>query len=341
MINKRGFWACVIFLVGALFFFIKNQMTDDNAPFQRDEGTIFGTIYHITYRSKANLQPEILAELKRFDGSLSMFNPESVITCVNRGDSTVVLDDWFVHVFTKGREVSEATGGCFDMTVAPLVNAWGFGFKKSDSVTAAMIDSIRQFVGYQKVRLTPDGRIEKDDPRLMLDASAIAKGYACDVVAQFLASKGIKDYMVEIGGEVMTEGYNPQGREWRIGVNKPIEDASASLGEIEAIVKLHDQGMATSGNYRNFYYKDGKRFAHTIDPLTGYPVEHTLLSATVIAADCMTADAYATAFMVMGLERSIALVDSIPGLDALFIYSDSTHQDAVVMTKGFEQYIVK
>jgi thiamine biosynthesis lipoprotein len=340
MTNKRGFWACVIFLIGALFFFVKNQTAKEEAPFQRDEGTIFGTIYHITYRSSDNLQQEILGELRKFDASLSMFNTESVITRVNRGDSTVVLDPWFIHVFEKGREVSRATGGAFDMTVAPLVNAWGFGFKKSDSVTDAMIDSIREFVGYDKVQLV-DGRIVKSDPRLMLDASAIAKGYACDVVAQFLASRGIKDYMVEIGGEVMTEGYNPSGKEWRIGINKPIEDASASTGEIEAVVKLHDQGMATSGNYRNFYYKDGKRFAHTIDPKTGYPVEHTLLSATVIAKDCMTADAYATAFMVMGLERSIALADSIPGLDAFFIYSDSLQQDAVMMTKGFGEYIVK
>ena len=333
--NKKGLTAAIIFtIVFAISFFIRNRNSN---IYQYNEGTVFGTLYHISYEYPKDLHSEIRIELKKFDNSLSTFNPNSVISRINQNDSTVQPDTWFMRVFTKGLEVSEATNGSFNMTVAPLVNMWGFGFKKSESVTQAKIDSVLQFVGIDKVRIK-NNRIEKSDTRLMLDASAIAKGYACDVIGELLAAKGIQNFMVEIGGEVYANGKNDHHECWRIGINKPIEDKSAQSGEIQDVISLCNSGMATSGNYRNFYYKDGKRYAHTINPHTGFPVQHSLLSATVIAPDCMTADAFATAFMVMGVEKSMKLVEKNPELEAYFIYDDNG-QNRVVMSNGFKERI--
>ncbi|MEG0949534.1 MAG: FAD:protein FMN transferase [Bacteroidales bacterium] len=339
--KKRGFIASVIFLIVFLaFYFLRDNEAGGSGIYQRNEGTVFGTLYHISYEYPDDIHDQIKAELQRFDNSLSTFNKQSVISRINQNDPNVEADEWFTRVFLKGRAVSDATEGSFDMTVAPLVNAWGFGFKKSESVTPAMIDSIRTFVGFEKVKLEGK-KVIKSDSRIMLDASAIAKGYACDVIGEFLATKGVRNFMVEIGGEVTARGKNKSGKCWRIGINKPIEDASASSGEIQDIISICNGGMATSGNYRNFYYKDGKRVAHTIDPRTGYPVEHTLLSATVIAPDCMTADAFATAFMVMGLEKSLAVVHNNPEIEAYFIYSADGEKNEIKMSDGFEQYLKK
>ena len=204
----------------------------------------------------------------------------------------------------------------------------GIRFKKGVIPDSVQVDSLLRQVGMNKLTLE-NHRILKSDTCVTLNFSAIAKGYACDVIGQLLSDKGIDDFMVEIGGEVFARGKNPEGKMWRVGVNRPtIADGEA--GTIEEIVQITDAGLATSGNYRNYRMVDGKRIAHTIDPVTGYPVQHTLLSATVMAPDCMTADAYATAFMVMGLERSKALVDSLPGVEALFLYqngSDTTRID--------------
>ncbi len=326
-------------LLFAFILFIRNNQSN-KAPYQHNEGAVFGTLYHISYQYDENLESGIKAELKRFDESLSMFNKQSVISRVNQNDSTVVLDPWFTHVFKQGQRVADITQGAFDMTVAPLVNAWGFGFKKSESVTPEQIDSIRHFVGHTKLSLVND-KILKEDPRTMLDASAIAKGYACDVIGQYLQTKGIDNYMVEIGGEVMAKGKNSRGACWRIGINKPIEDLSANPGEIQEVIELCNAGMATSGNYRNFYYKDGKKYAHTIDPRTGYPVQHSLLSATVIAPSCMEADAFATSFMVLGLEQSMTIAASQPQIAAFFIYEDQDGKNAVLTTDNFKSYLLK
>ena len=326
----------------ALFSYILYHRHEQSkqTPYQHNEGTVFGTLYHISYQYDDNLEAGIKTELKQFDQSLSMFNKNSVISRVNRNDTTVLLDPWFIQVFEQGQKIAAITQGAFDMTVAPLVNAWGFGFKKSERLTPQQIDSIRHFIGYTKLRLQ-NGKIQKNDPRTMLDASAIAKGYACDVIAQYLQAKGIDNYMVEIGGEVAAKGKNNRGACWRIGINKPIEDQSANPGEIEEVIQLCDGGMATSGNYRNFYYKDGKKYAHTIDPRTGYPVQHTLLSATVIAPTCMEADAFATSFMVLGLEKSIAIATSQPQIAAFFIYEDQDGKNAILSTENFNTYLLQ
>ena len=338
-INKRGYIASILFLVvfGVISFC---RIKENREIYQRNEGLVFGTVYHMTYRYTEDLQSEINALLKEFDNSLSPFNEKSVITAVNKNDSAVRLDKYFEVVFNRSKEIHIASGGAFDPTVSPLINAWGFGFSKGDSVTSFQIDSLLQFVGMDKISLS-EGKITKKNPGMTLNFSAIAKGYSCDVVADFFDSKGISDYIVEIGGEIVAKGKNDKGKCWQVGIDKPVLDASGTTNEIECIASLCDRAMATSGNYRNFRYVGNKRVAHTIDPVSGYPVQHSLLSATVIADDCMTADAYATAFMVLGVDKSLELAKKTPRLEALLIYStgaDST-ANAIAMTPGMKNYL--
>ena len=271
------------------------------------------------------------------DSALSMFNEQSTISFVNRNEN-YQPNPMFTEVITKALAISEETNGAFDITVAPLVNAWGFGFKSGDMPTQAAVDSIRKFIGYKKIELT-DGHIKKTDPRIMLDCSAIAKGYGCDVVAAYLEKKGIINYMVMIGGEVVTKGINPTRLPWRIGVTKPTDDTLGIEQETQTVLNVTDKAMATSGNYRNFYYKGGKKYAHTIDPATGRPVQHSLLSATVLAKDCATADAYATSFMVMGMERARQLLEKHKELMAYFIYTDQKGELAVWFSPSLQDKI--
>ena len=309
-----------------------------NAPYQHDTGAIFGTIYNIDYQYDHDLNDEIIAELNKVDAALSMFNEKSVISMVNRNEK-VEVNDMFTEVFRMAEDISEETGGAFDITVAPLVNLWGFGFKTGNPPTKHTVDSIRAFVGYKGVSLK--GRtITKKDPRTMLDCSAIAKGYGSDVVARFLESKGISNYMIEIGGEVVTKGISKKRLPWRIGVTKPTDDSLSTNGELQAVLNVTDMAMATSGNYRKFYYRNGKKYAHTIDPATGKPVQHSLLSATVLAKQCAKADAYATSFMVMGMERAKEVLAKHPELMAYFIYTDQTGQFKVWCSPSMKGKII-
>ena len=298
-----------------------------NADYQHDSGLVFGTSYNITYQSNDNLKPEIEKALAEVDASLSPFNEKSVITHVNKNEA-VTLDDHFITVFRLSSEIYKDTEGAFDITVAPLVNAWGFGFKNGITPDCHAIDSLMQVVGFDKVKLQ-DGKIIKTDDRLMLDCSAIAKGYGVDAVARLLKSKGIDNYMVEIGGEIVASGENPKGAPWRIGVSKPDDDSVNVSNEIQGIINITNRAMATSGNYRNFYYKGGKKYAHTIDPKTGCPVQHSILSATVVSDECAKADAYATAFMVMGLDKAKAVLARHKDMMAYFIYSDDKGNNKV------------
>ena len=308
-------------------------------PFRTNEGMVFGTIYKITYQHNDDLQNDIKAAMMEVDNSLSPYNPSSIITRINHNEDTV-LNEHFVHVFNLAQQISSETEGAFDITVAPLVNAWGFGFKHSIDIEPSVIDSLRQFVGYQKIKLE-DGKIIKEDERTMLDCSAIAKGYGVDRVARLLDQKGVKNYMVDIGGEVVLKGKNPRMKNWRIGINKPVEDSLSVNQELQTILEVSDVGMATSGNYRKFYYKNGKRYAHTIDPRIGTPVQHNILSTTVIAKDCTSADAYATAFMVMGLEKAKAFCEAHPELHAYFICDGEGESYEIFATPGMEKFIVK
>ncbi len=296
-------------------------------PFQKNSGFVFGTIYNISYQSDQDLQEEIEAELKKVDNSLSTFNPQSVISKINSNRSEQT-DSMFREVFNLSQQVSKETDGAFDITVAPMVNAWGFGFKNGKMPNDKQLDSLRTIVGFHKVRLSGE-KIIKQISNIMLDCSAIAKGYGCDAVAKFLSDKGIKNYMVEIGGEIVTCGVNDQRMPWKIGVTKPTDDTLSVKGEMQTILNVTDKSMATSGNYRNFYYKNGKKYAHTIDPKTGRPVQHNILSATVLADRCAIADAYATSFMVLGLDGAKKVLEKHPELMAYFIYSDVKGRNAV------------
>ncbi|MDD3037341.1 FAD:protein FMN transferase [Bacteroides sp.] len=334
MKTKKSFiWLAFLILATIWILTRRNQQSDYNSI----TGLVFGTVYHITYQYEGDLKPEIEAELKRFDFSLSPFNDSSVISRVNHNEE-LVTDTFFQKCFNRSMEISRETKGAFDITIAPLANAWGFGFKKGTFPDSLMIDSLLQITGYEKVKLV-DGKVVKDDSRIMLSCSAVAKGYSVDVVAHFLDRKGIKNYMVDIGGEVVVKGKNPKDGLWRIGINKPIDDSLSRQQDIQTIMELTDVGLATSGNYRNYYYKDGKKYAHTIDPRTGYPVQHSILSSTVIAKDCMTADALATAFMVMGLEEAEKFCKADPRIDAYFIYSGKDGEFKTYFTEGMKKYI--
>lgn len=294
-------------------------------PYQHNKGFIFGTVYNITYQSDYNLEKEIIRELDKVDASLSPFNEKSIISKINRNEEAVV-DNYFYDVFNLAMQISEDTNGAFDITVAPIVNAWGFGFKSGSSPTSQYIDSLKQFIGYKKVRIDKDKHVVKQDERIMLDCSAIAKGYGSEVVARLFNAKGIKNYMIEIGGEIVASGLSDKRLPWKIGITKPSEDSLGTSNELQTILNITDCAMATSGNYRNFYYKNGKRYAHTIDPRTGYPIQHNILSATVIAKSCAQADAYATSFMVLGLDEAKKILERHPQLLAYLIYTNKDNE---------------
>ena len=245
----------------------------------------------------------------------------------------------FKIIFQKAVDVSEKTNGAFDITVGPLVYAWGFGLGNRIKMDQHIVDSILSFVGYQKVKLI-EGKLIKTDPRIRIDYNAIAQGYAVDVVAAFLDSKGIQSYLVDIGGEVLARRTKPGGEKWSVAIEMPAKNEDDER-TIQAVVKLQDMAISTSGSYRKFYEENGIRYSHTIDPSTGYPVKHSTLSVSVLAKDCMTADAYATAFMVMGVEKGKEYLKKHPKLDVYFIYTEPGGIMKTYYTKGFDKLIKK
>jgi thiamine biosynthesis lipoprotein len=336
MKKKTGLLKKIIAFVLLISLFIS---CGKQKQYYLSQGNVFHTSYHIKYEYTEPLDEKIIDELNKFDLSLNPFNKQSVIYKVNY-NKNVEVDDFFINVFLKAREVSEKSNGAFDITCAPFINLWGFGFNKMDSITPQLVDSLKKYVGYEKIRL--NGRkIEKDDPNIIINASAIAKGYSSDVIAQLLESHGIVNYMVEIGGEIRMKGKNPNQACWKIELTKPIDDNTGTLSERQEVVQICEGALATSGNYRNYYIKDGKKYTHTIDPRTGYPAEQNILSATVIAPDCITADAYATAFMTMGLEKASQLGNSLSELAYYFVYRDDEGNHQVKYSKNMQQYLVK
>lgn len=326
---KKWHYPFLVFLIVATVIIL----AENKPEYRTSQGAVFGTTYHITYNHNADLSTDITRVLKDVDNSLSTFNANSTISLVNK-NMQVELDSMFLYVFHLAQHVAETTTGAFDITVAPAVNAWGFGFKNAETIDNDLIDSLKQIVGYQMVK-EENGAIVKEDNRIMLDCSAIAKGFGCDVVAALFDSVGIADYMVEIGGEIVVKGLNSKGSDWRIGISKPTDDSLATETELQTVLELSGRAMATSGNYRNFYYKDGKKYAHTIDPATCRPVNHNLLSVTVLAENCAVADAYATAMMVLGLERSLELCEKLQNIDAYFIYQDNEGVIQICTTPDF------
>jgi len=328
------------FTLITFFILILFPACNERSEYVFNEGFDHATTYHVTYESPKgkDLHEGITETMKKVDHSLSTYDPNTTISRVNQNRDTI-LDDCFLTVYRKAMEISEITGGAFDITVAPMVNAWGFGFKNKENVTTELIDSLKQLVGYTKIKLE-DGKIIKQHPGTMLDCNALAEGYMCDLVGDYLETQGCRNYMIEIGGEILAKGKNPKGEYWRIGISKP-DDGNFGNQKLEAIIQLKEKALATSGNYRNFYVEGGKKYAHTIDPKTGYPVQHSLLSATVLADSCMTADAFATAFMVLGLEVSVELADSRSDVEVYFVYADENGHYKSYVSDGFKPFLVK
>ena len=309
------------------------------------EGEAQGSTYHIKYIAERdeNLKPAIDSILEVIDLSMSTYRPDSAISKIKQGDTTVVVDEHFRKVFEASQQIWQESEGLFDPTVGVLVNAWGFGKQKiseADLPTDKKIDSLRKYVGFDKVALTEKNLIKKRYTEILFDFNAIAQGYTSDVVANYLSARGIKNYIVEIAGEMYLKGKNTvEDKLWTIGVENPLKPLDDR--DLVATIQFTNQGLATSGNYRKVWTdSNGRKYVHSINPLTGRATQSDVLSATVVAPSTMLADGYATMFMVMGLAKSKAFLEKHPDLAVLLVYSDDKHQEATYKTKSFEKLII-
>ena len=309
------------------------------------EGEAQGSTYHIKYIAERdeNLKPAIDSILEVIDRSMSTYRSDSAISKINLGDTTVVVDQHFRKVFEASQQIWQESEGLFDPTVGVLVNAWGFGKQKiseADLPTDKKIDSLRKYVGFDKVALTEKNLIKKRYTEILFDFNAIAQGYTSDVVANYLRVRGIKNYIVEIAGEMYLKGKNTvEDKSWTIGVENPLKPLNDR--DLVATIQFTNQGLATSGNYRKVWTdSNGRKYVHSINPLTGRATQSDVLSATVVAPSTMLADGYATMFMVMGLAKSKAFLEKHPDLAVLLVYSDDKHQEATYKTKSFEKLII-
>lgn len=306
------------------------------------QGQTQGTYYVVTYFDKQgrNFQKEIEDLLKGFDNTASMWVDSSIISRINRNEEGVEPNEVFGEIFKKSKVVYERSDGAFDPTVGPLVNAWGFGFTDRMKIDQEAIDSLLPLVGFHQVAIE-NNRVTKTDSRIQFDFNGIAQGYSVDLIGNFLEDNGINSFLVDIGGEVLGKGEKPDGAPWKVGIEKPTDNAGYGEG-LKAVIKLNNKALATSGNYRKFYEEDGVRYSHTINPETGYPVAHSILSVSVLADDCASADAWATAFLVLGLDQSIEILGRDKSLDAYFIYSGSTTGDLkTYFTEGFKEILLE
>lgn len=315
---------------GILVFFALLLVSCENMQFQRFEGSALGTYYAVTYKGAKNpsLQVGVDSILNSINETFSIFNDASVISKINNNQE-VILNEDFVEVFTVAQKIGKETDGALEMTIGPLVNLWGFGKdERKLDISQEEIDSVLSIMGYWKVRLIGDSII-KENTDIQLNFNAIAKGYAVDKVAEYLVEKGYKDCVVDIGGEIVAKGKKYHDQEWNIGLQTPTRTRDGEM-RAEETFHLRDQAVATSGNYRNYFEENGQRYAHIINPKTGRPEKSNLLSVTVIADRCVEADAYATAFMVMGMENTRLFMTAHPELTCIFIYDENgTYQTEV------------
>ena len=314
--------------------------------YKNDRGTALGTTYNIIYEvpnDSVDFREAILAVFDSVNASMSTYWPDSDISRINQGDTTVQVDAYFKEVFLKSKEVWQTTHGVFDPTVGALVNAWGFGPGKSlAALDSAKVDSILVFTGMEKVSLKGGNRIIKAHPDLFLDFNALAKGYCIDLVGRMLDRNGVENYLVEIGGEVLSKGRNTSKvKNWVVAIDSPVQSDQDRV--LIARIKLEDRAMATSGNYRKFRIdeKTGEKYVHTIDPRTGYPFKNKVLSASVLSSTCMEADAYATAFMLMSLDSIQATLKAVPGLEAYIISFDDNGAISEYRSPGFEELVLE
>lgn len=321
------------------------------SAFIREEGSAFGTTYHLTYRSDVSYEKEVMQCLRHYDRSLSPFNENSIVSRINRNEKGVVVDTFFIDVYNKAREMYNWSGGLFDITVEPLSRLWKFSnADHADTISMqkyneilAQVDSIKAFVGMDKTNLVYDiaskGMIfEKTDPRIKLNPNALAEGFGIDQVATLFESKGIKDYMVEIGGEMRVRGLNPDGALWRVGIDSPDEDANPYDRKFDKIIHVTDCSVSTSGTYRQYYYReDRKRLHHIIDPRTGQPVSTQIVSVTVVGPNTMTTDALATSFLCMDYSEAIQRANELPDVSIYVIYESEDGTRHRIWSLGFEK----
>lgn len=302
-------------------------------------GEAQGTYYSIVYydMDARDFQFEIDSILTDFDNSVSLWVPNSILSRVNNNDSSVKLDNYFIDNFRISKEVAQQTNGNFDFTIGTLVKAWGFGYDHTKTINNHMVDSLLSYTGYQKVKLE-NGKIIKENPEISFDFNAVAQGYSVDVIGEFLEKQNITNYLIDIGGEVKAEGSKPDNSKWKIGIEKPAQNKTDSR-DLKAIAELTNISIATSGNYRKFYEEDGVRYSHTINPKTGYPAKNSLLSVSVLHKSTAYADAYATAFMVMGYREAKTFVENNEFLEAFFIFSTDKGNYETYGTKGFKNII--
>ena len=320
--NQKRTKAIILAIIGIIGIIVVFTIKPERKRWINNSGITWNTEYNIKYCHHTNLSDSIISVLREVELSVSPFNKKSRITAINENRSDT-LDGYLSRLYDKSAEINRESGGAFDPTVSPLVNLWGFGYEKTGKANRQAVDSILMFVGIDKTR--KEGiRIVKSDGRTTFNFSAIAKGMGCDEVGKMLERNGVTDYIVEIGGEITAKGHNPKGQKWRISIDKPINANDTVIHHSAGIVEITNCGIATSGNYRNYHTDSaGNKVAHTINPRTGMPEQSDVLSATVIAPDCMTADAYATTFMVLGLEKSKKLLDKHPEISAMLITSDN------------------
>lgn len=326
----------ILLLVPLLFSCEENYLVHDYF-----EGDAFGTNYHIQLYSndRVDLKSGIDSVIATVNHSLSTYISDSDISKINRGDSTVVVDSIFREVFKLSAEVNKKTHGYFDPTIGVLRNAYGFGDTNPlQNIDAKTLDSLMQFVGFHKVELKEDGTIRKEFPQIYFDFNAVAKGSGIDCIGRYLESKGITDYLIELGGEILAKGKNlDKDQLWTVGIESPESDLENR--SFEASVMLKNEGMASSGNYRKFRIDSitGKKYVHTLNPLTGSAEMSDVTSATVIAPSCGEADAYATSFMALGFEKSKELLNNLSEVEAYLTYNDSLNNHAVFITEGFKK----
>ena len=298
------------------------------------QGLAQGSYYAVTYydEQERNFQHEIDSIVHAVDMSVNLWVDSSVISKVNRNEE-VVLDDIFIDNFNIAQEAARLSDGYFDPTISPIVAAWGFSYKHGDSITPQLIDSLKQLVNYRNIRIE-DGKVVKNNPAMQLDFNAIAQGYTSDMIAGFLDSRGITNYLVDTGGEIMARGEKPNGQPWIVGIEKPADNWDSEQ-VVQTRIALRDKGLVTSGSTRKYVERNGKRYSHCIDPKTGYPVEHQLLSATVLAENSVWADALASICMVMGMEKSLEIINALDGVEAYYIFANENNELETYATEGF------
>lgn len=339
-VGRNIFLVCMALL--ALLLLVQCRAERKRQYYTELSGEIFHTFYRIKYDRSEDYSAAIDSTFSAFSRSLNPFDSTSLITAINRNRSTHT-DSMLRHVWSAATRIAEATGGRYDVTCAPMISAWGFGFDSLHRVTPEVVDSMKQFVGYRGVRIVGEEMI-KSDPRTQMDFSSISKGYCSDLIGQVLRQRGAENFLVELGGEIAFRGRNPQGEPWRIGVNKPIDDTTGVNTELELVVSLDREagGLATSGNYRNYRIVDGRKVAHTINPLTGYPIQTDVLSATILSTSCMLADGLATACMTLPSAEVPNLIAQFPGTEYLLILGDeSTGGFRTLMSAGFRALVVE